>query len=150
MRTILALDPGKCTGWSLWGYDSITPLRPIEHGQAPNGLQGFLDLWRNLNHDYDIDEVVSESFRLDGRTPKPDITPLHIEGALAVLRPDVVYQPNTMKMHMTDERIKALGLWWKGQPHAVDSLRHAWAYMRSVKHMPTLLCGWPPARKPVG
>lgn len=146
--TLLALDPGGTTGYSLWVYDSITPLRPLEHGQITGGVDGFIEGWRYLDANWDIDEVVSESYRLDGRTPKPDVTPLRIEGALAVLRPDTVYQPNTYKSIVTDERIKALGLWWPGEQHARDSLRHAWARMRHLKHMPTLLAGWPPKRKP--
>lgn len=150
MNTILGLDPGGTTGWSLWQYDALTPPRPIEHGQVSGGLDGFLEWWEGDDMGYRSMEVVSESFRLDGRTPKPDVTPLRIEGALRVLRPDVIYQPNTMKMHLTDDRIKALGLWWKGEPHAIDSMRHVWALMRARRHMPTLLCGWPPARKPVG
>lgn len=147
---LLALDPGGTTGWSLWEYDSITPLRPIEHGQIVGGVEGFIEWWKDSGIEYEFDEVVSESYRLDGRTPKPDVTPLRIEGALAVLWPEVVYQPNTYKAIVTDERIKALGLWWPGQQHARDSLRHAWARMKHLKHMPTLLAGgWGPKRKPV-
>lgn len=143
MTIILGLDPGGCTGWSIWHYDSVTPPRPVEHGQIKGGLRGFVEWWQSRS-ELDWDEVVSESFRLDGRTPKPDTTPLEIQGALGVLWPNVIYQPNTMKLHMTDERIKALGLWWPGQPHATDSLRHVWTLLKRRKHMPTLLAGWPP------
>jgi hypothetical protein len=142
MTTLLALDPGGTTGYSVWFYDAITPLRPIEHGQIKGGLIGFVNWWQS--QDADWDEVVSESFILDGRTPFPDVTPLKIEGALAVLFPDHILQRNVYKASMPNEKIKALGLWWPGQPHALDSLRHAWALMKERKHMPTLMAAWPP------
>lgn len=144
MNRILGLDPGKATGWSLWEYDAITPLRPVSHGTIEGGLSGFLAWWRDGGVEFTTDEVVCESFRLDGRTPNPDITPLRIEGALAALWPETIFQPNTMKLHMTDERIKALGLWWPGKGHDRDSLRHVWALMKMRKHYPTLMAGWPP------
>lgn len=150
MNTLLALDPGGTTGWSCWEYDALTPLRPIAHGQIVGGVRGFVAWW-GLQRDglgLPWDEVVSESFVLDGRTPNPNIQPLRIEGALEVLWPGpMVYQRNTFKSHLRDERIKDLGLWWKGQPHAIDSMRHAFALMKVRKHAPTIRMAWPQERR---
>ena len=142
MNTLLALDPGGTTGWSRWSYDAFTPLRHIDHGQIAGGLVGFVKWWEKQD-ECDIDEVVSESFVLDGRTTAPDVTPLRIEGALAVLWPGVIYQRNSYKAHAPNEKIKALGLWWRGEPHAVDTARHALALMKVRKHMPTLRWAYP-------
>ena len=144
MTYILGLDPGGTTGWSVWCYDAITPPRPVTHGQIPGGVKGFVDWWEGALCEFDWDQVVSESFVLDGRTAAPNVEPLRIEGALAVLWPETVFQRNSFKAHMTDQKIKDLGLWWKGQPHAIDSMRHVWAYLKVRQHMPTLMAGWPP------
>lgn len=141
MTRLLALDPGESTGWSLWYYDALTHPQLIDHGTITGGVKGLIAWWYtrgSAGEGMQWDEVVSESFRLDGRTMFPNITPLRIEGALAVLWPDVHYQPNTMKAHVTDEWIKDHGLWWKGKGHDRDSLRHAFSYLKIRRHAPTL------------
>lgn len=151
MTVILGLDPGESTGYSIWFYDALTPPRPIEHGTITGGVVGFVNWWGEKLAGWEPgygheswDEVVSESFVLDGRTPFPNVTPLKIEGALAVLWPDTIFQRNTFKSHMPDQKIKDLGLWWKGAGHDRDSLRHVWALMKVRRHHPTLLAAWPP------
>lgn len=145
MSALLALDPGGCTGWSLWLYGDQSPLEHVDHGQIPGGVDGFVSWWRQSGISWD--EVVSESFVLDGRTPNPDITPLRIEGALAVLwRQGVHYQRNTAKMHLTNDQAKEFGVYWPGQQHAIDSARHAFARMKAIRHMPSLLRYWPPRK----
>lgn len=144
MRTLLALDPGESTGWSMWEYGDDTPLRCLDHGTILFGLKGFIKWWGENRWHMLADEVVCESFILDGRTVKPNVTPLQIEGALAVLWGDTAYQRNTYKAHAPDEFLKAQGLWWKGKGHDRDSARHAFAYVKTRKHMPSLLHYWPP------
>lgn len=137
MRTLLALDPGGTTGWSFWKYDAVTPLLHVDHGMIRGGLDGFIRWWADTNGG-DPDEVVSETFVLDGRTAQPDVTPLKIEGALSVLFPGWIGQRNFAKAHAPDDLLKVKGLWWPGQPHAVDSARHAVAYLKTRRHAPTL------------
>lgn len=142
MKILLALDPGKTTGWSLWQYDADEPLENLSHGQIENGVEGFIktltDTWR-INWET---EIVSESFILDGRTPNPDTTPLQIEGVLmldaAQNMTPLKFQRNNMKKHVTDDLLKQHNLYWTGQPHAVDSARHALAYVKTMPHMPSL------------
>ena len=135
MIRLLALDPGRTTGYSIWHYDEHAPLKLIQRGQISNGLEGFVAWFRSQER---FDEVVAETFKLDGRTIKPDTTPLAIEGALTVLAPGWVGQPNTMKTSATDTQLKRWGLWWPGHQHARDSARHAIAYMKRKRHIPTL------------
>jgi hypothetical protein len=146
MSSILGIDPGKATGWSVWEYTDATAPQHIDHGIIEGGVEGFIQWWRGASFKFDLDKVVCESFRLDGRTARPDITPLRIEGALAVLRPDTIYQQNVMKAHMPDAKIKELGLWWPGRGHDRDSLRHVFAWLKTHDHRPTLEL-WRPVNK---
>jgi hypothetical protein len=134
MTIILGLDPGISTGWSFWEYDETHAPLHLDHGIIGGGLKGFIE-WFDGD---DIDEVVCESFRLDGRTLFPEVMPLRIEGALAVLWPNTHFQPNTMKLHLSDRKMKELGIWWKGPGHDRDSARHVYAYLKSHHHRPTL------------
>lgn len=140
---LLSLDPGGLTGWSIWTLGDDKPLKLIECGQTPGGVGGFIDGWRGMLPTFDL--VVSESFRLDGRTPKPDVTPLKIEGALLALRDGqpVTFQANTYKSHAPDDLLKRHGLYKKGQPHAVDAIRHAVAWAKTRGHRPTIELLWP-------
>lgn len=142
MKRLLALDPGKTTGMSIWQYDADTPLTKIAHGQIEGGVEGFLEYFYPSNMFMPWDIIVSESFVLDGRTPNPDITPLKIEGILeahahrtgALVR----FQRNNFKAHVDNDLLKKFDLYKPGQPHAMDSMRHALAYMKTSMHMPTL------------
>ncbi|UOE45901.1 hypothetical protein [Agromyces larvae] len=140
MSVLLALDPGGRTGWSLWRFDAITPITHLEHGTVEGGLDGFIAWWKVEGWQPDV--VVSETFVLDGRTPKPDITPLKIEGALSVLFPGWVGQRNVMKRHAPDAFLKEHGLWWPGKGHDRDSARHAIAWAKTNLHRPTLDAYW--------
>lgn len=145
MTVMLALDPGGHTGYSFWQYDAITPLTHITHGTIEGGLHGFLDWWHGgLPEAHG--EVVIEGFELDGRTPRPDLTPRDIIGATWALSypTPIVVQQNTQKFFADDLFLKRSGMWWKGLGHDRDSARHAFARMRKLRHMPTLRRYWGP------
>jgi hypothetical protein len=135
MATLLALDPGKTTGASLWKYSSDEPLECTWHDQIEGGTKGFIHYM--FDH-AEPDIVVAEQFVLDGRTPNPDVTPLQIEGALMAYYEHVIFQRNNFKKHVSNELLKEHDLYWKGEQHAMDSARHALAYMKINRHMPTL------------
>lgn len=138
MLTLLALDPGKTTGWSIWKYDHETPATCTMYGQVEGGVEGYYEMF----YKFAADIIVAESFVLDGRTPNPDITPLRIEGVLYAQSRQfgipVEMQRNNFKKHVSDELLKKHALWWKGKPHASDSARHALAWFKTHKHTPTL------------
>lgn len=139
MTTLLALDPGKTTGASLWKYSDTEPLECTWRGQILHGVEGFI---KHIIDHPKPDIVVAEQFVLDGRTPNPDVTPLQIEGAILTYYDTeltlVAFQRNNFKKHVSNELLKAHDLYWKGEPHAMDSARHALAFMKVNKHMPTL------------
>lgn len=134
MKTLLALDPGKTTGVSIWQFDDVTPLTHIAHHQCEGGLEGLLRFLMPHEKVAPFDVIVTESFRLDGRTPNPDTTPLKIEGALEVLsilmQAPLWTQPNNFKKHVSNAKLKEFNLYWPGQQHAMDSARHALAWAK--------------------
>ena len=126
---------------SWWYYDDTKHLAFLRHEEIKGGLEGLInELISKSPNLYNL--IVCESFKLDGRTPNPDVTPLQIEGVLSYCSKfygiPVVYQANNMKGHATDDFLKKHDLWFKGAPHATDSARHAIAYMKRIKHRPTL------------
>ena len=139
MSILLAVDPGKKTGASLWKYSDTEPLECTWHGQIDDGINGFIHYM--LDH-AEPDIVVAEQFVLDGRTPNPDVTPLQIEGAILAHYDSevtlIAFQRNNFKKHVSNELLKEHDLYWKGEPHAMDSARHALAFMKVNRHMPTL------------
>jgi hypothetical protein len=143
MKRLLALDPGKTTGMSIWMYDAETPLELAGYGQIEGGVEGFLEYLYPQDRRYmPWDVIVSESFVLDGRTPNPDITPLKIEGILEAHAHRtgtlVRFQRNNFKAHVDNDKLKEFGFYVKGKPHAMDSMRHALAWAKTSYHRPTL------------
>lgn len=148
MTVLLSLDPGGTTGWSTWEYTPTTPLLPLEHGMVSGGLQGFLGWWgvqiwhRGLN----FDEVIAEDFVLDGRTARPDTTPLEILGALEAYAHSgsfpLARPRNVMKAHVPDALLRHHDLWWPGAGHDRDSARHAIANMKLRRHGPSIARYW--------
>jgi hypothetical protein len=142
VKNLIAFDPGKTTGMSIWQYDSDTPLTHIAHGQIENGLEGFLEYFYPKGKFLPWDVIVSESFVLDGRTSNPDTTPLRIEGALLshAHRTNVLVrlQRNNFKAHVDNDLLRKFELYWPAEQHAMDSARHALSYMKTSLHRPTL------------
>jgi hypothetical protein len=143
MKTLLALDPGGTTGVSIWQYDFETPLTHVAHHQITDGIDGFIKFLLPDGKPLPFDVIVYENFRLDGRTPNPNVDPLRIEGVISVyehlMDVPTFAQGNGMKAHVDNDRLKQHNLYWPGQQHAMDSARHALAFMKRTAHMPTLL-----------
>jgi hypothetical protein len=139
---LLCLDPGESTGWATFTYDAVTPLRKIEHGIIVGGLRGFISWWRRTGSRELWDHIVAEDFILDGRTARPNTTPLEILGALEYIAETeallLVRQRNFMKAHAPDELLKEKGLWIPGPGHDRDAIRHGIAFAKTNRHMPTL------------
>lgn len=141
---LLAIDPGGTSGIALFEVHDDRPIELIRADQWHSGVLGFIDMWRHECMDSKVDLVVSESFRLDGRTPSPDVSPLRIEGALlALAQCPLIWQQNVMKAHAPDELLKRAGLYQRGMPHANDAIRHAIAWSKLNGHRPTIEWLWP-------
>jgi hypothetical protein len=144
---LLALDPGGMTGWTHFEQKVlITPQGriewldkyKIEHGEfGPephhHQLYRFLELRRHHNW-----RVVCESFQNRGMD-KSIISAEYI-GVVRALQQEseelVVYRnrpwlfwqtASTVKgkdAFWTDDKLRKLGYWWPGEPHARDSFKH--------------------------
>lgn len=141
----LCLDPGGTTGVALIAYDDES-YRIVETWQIKNGLQGFLDFHWDELEDWDIDQIICESFDLREGVYGADLSPVYIIGAVEALYPkgvyDIVYQKPSQKSLCGDERLKKLELHEPGRPHANDACRHGIIYLRNKKHRKVLSDGW--------
>lgn len=142
---VLGIDPGGTTGTCI--YDTESPLEPILE-EVGGGVEGFVEWSDRQEKTYPLGalrhETVCESFRLDGRTEKPDLSPVEIIGFLKGTFEGVHFQtPTQAKSLITNDVLKRAGLYPKrGQVkggHGLDALRHALYYLTvTVKHRETI------------
>lgn len=140
MTNLLAIDPGKMTGWSELSYtsDSFTV-----HASAELTVAEVWDILVNALDDPESekpDVIVIEDFRITtgtGKLGSPDWS-LRLIGAIEYIGykydiPVVKQMPSNAKAFSTNEKLRAVDMWHRGGAgHANDSLRHAMLYM--VKH----------------
>lgn len=155
-ETLLSIDPGEATGWSIWLVDEDRPIQRIEYGVTPNGVEGFLDYWESRLRTLRPDIIVFEEFILDGRTKFPPLVARDIQGALvANLRlaglPGLDLQRNSDKALCPDAVLAEHGLWllpsevdWEDARDINDSQIHAivWAAFKN-DHGPTQAAFFP-------
>lgn len=137
-KLIEAYDPGKTTGWARFTLEPDQPLQLLTFGQIEGGVKGFITRPGLM----DVDIVIAEQFVLDGRTHNPDLEPLKIEGVLIAdayaLDIQLIFQRNNFKKHVDDAKLKEIGWYQKGKPHANDAIRHGLAWAKTTMHLPTL------------
>ena len=132
MERILAVDPGKTTGYSIWSAkDRIDGELYVE---------AFLDFaWDKLEHG-NIDVVVCERFVINARTAQLTQAPWSLEqiGALRFMCKKfdvdfVLQNASDAKKFATDKLLTNYG--WPRPPgggHARDAQRHLLVYL--VRH----------------
>lgn len=161
MTTLIAIDPGQMTGVFVGGYSETEPLERTAYAQIPGGLAGFSE-W--LSHKFEVgyiwDTIVSEKFStrpMSRQYKLEELEPIRIEGMLAwVFEQEIVWQaPAKMVLRQgstqaerkrkSDDVLRDGGLWLTGKDvdykdanDANAAAKHALAYMRSIKHAPTL------------
>lgn len=127
---IVAFDPGFTTGVARYGKD--TDLR-----YETTQVQGILELWDCLHMGTPYDLIIYESF-LYQRRDKVDLRPVEAIGVIKLYAElnniEIGSQtPARGKRFWTDTKIKKIGLWESGQPHAMDALRHLLYYKTFVR-----------------
>ena len=136
MIKVLAVDPGIMTGFT---YARITDDQRLEvyPFQMPDAVDDF---WRRL-HEFQPDIIVMEDFEFRGRARTGLILyPVQLIGIASLYemveptgRCQLVLQPaSTGKAYYTDVMLKSKGVYKRGIPHGMDSLRHLlqWATFR--------------------
>lgn len=153
MTTILGIDPGEATGWSLWEYGKNTAARRLEYGLVLRGVEGFMEFTYAMPMRI-ADEIVFEEFKLDGRTKSPDLVSREIQGCARMWtygrEVPLHLQDNGFKRQVNDQVLKDAGLWvmpadvgyHKGRD-VNDSQVHVLARLKTQGHLPTLARYWP-------
>lgn len=138
MKHLIAIDPGKMTGWSEVTYtsDTIVNVTSVELT-----VEEVWDIFVNTidypDEHAKPDVIVIEDFRITtgtGKLGSPDWS-LRLIGAVEYIcyKNDiklVKQMPSNAKAFSTNEKLRAVDMWHKGGAgHANDSLRHAMLYM---------------------
>lgn len=116
---LIALDPGFTTGVAL--LDSRQVLKTYQKAFSHKDLMEYLEYLHPTT-------VVYESFVYQRRN-KVELYPVEVIGVIRLYAqkydiPLYVQSPGQAKNFMTDDKIKAMSLWVKGQKHGMDALRH--------------------------
>lgn len=120
---ILALDPGKTTGYAY---------------QNAVGSFGFGELqqdsiWDTLTT-LEPDLLIVESFQFRQARSKVNLTPNEVIGVIKEWarqkNVEIIWQtPSQAKHFFDDARLRERNLWATGMPHARDSVRHLLYYL---------------------
>jgi len=160
-ETILGIDPGESTGWSLWLLDNDAPIQRVDYGLIHGGVDGFITFMEVRLGSMRPSVTICEKFNeKDGRVAVADLTPLPIEGAIraiaSALALELIFQPTAMKSMCSDEKLKELGFYitnaearenpkirWQDARDVNDSEIHVLAWAKSIDHTPTVEAYWP-------
>lgn len=132
--TVLALDPGETTGWSVLRV-SPEHIELIVQGQfstwpldeALPGLTQLLDVYEPNFLVFESYHIYSWRLNEHSFNEVPTIQIIGMIKTLSLQR-SINFGEQTAqtgKAFFTDPRLKMLGLYFEGQKHARDSLRHA-------------------------
>lgn len=162
---ILALDPGGTTGWcgtsfalgtlefiSMLGIkalietDDITVRSGQIEGSANRQVDQIVDLAQRGMSKVDIFVFVIEDFILrQMRKDRSLLSPVHVTEKIDYVNHDrwghqlFKQQPSLAKSAMPDARLKAMGIYVKGKPHARDGIRHNITFIRRMAQNKKLL-----------
>jgi hypothetical protein len=138
-NNILALDPGKKTGWALASFKTDGSV------YFQSGEQTFLEnasfVHTTAASTGDELSVVSESFTITVNTAKNtqatwslELIGIYRYLSLAYCREDLTLQaPAAAKRFSSDDRLRAMGWYTPGKGHANDAARHLMLYMVTRK-----------------
>ena len=126
LGTTLSLDPGLTTGWALFQ----------DYHLAKCGQFHGLDFvhYQEIIEQYAPAQVVCENYRVYAHRAAQhvgsDVPVAQIIGAVKFLcmrwgTPLHLQMAYQAKGFVTDPRLRELGLFQEGQPHATDAIRHA-------------------------
>ena len=135
-NNILALDPGKKTGWA--AYDFTTKRFVSGEDDFITNARRVHAIAAELNDELSI---VSESFTITVNTAKNTQATWSLELigvyrylSLAYCREDLTLQaPAAAKRFSSDDRLRAMGWYTPGKGHANDAARHLMLYLVTRK-----------------
>lgn len=133
--TLVALDPGNTTGYSVFSFSEEGKMSLLEAGQlatadVDSATREYSELFRKYNPAY----IVMEDYRVYGwkvnQHAFSDVLTLRLVGAIETICsimkiPYSKQMAQIAKQFSTDHKLQAWNLYIKGQKHARDSIRHA-------------------------
>jgi len=130
---LIALDPGITTGIATL---SDYPTGPRELIASRQVKCSHLQLWKLLQIQ-EPTEIVYESFIYQRRN-KVELYPVEVIGVIKLYAetydiPLYVQSASQAKGFITNEKIKKIDLWEKGQVHGMDALRHLLYHLMITK-----------------
>ena len=144
---IFAVDPGGTTGWA---YAKAVDIQTLPAGECDMDIIGAemagdenqqaYDLFRLIKQVWPVAVVIEDFIPRKLDQSRHFLSPVRITAKLELLlwRDEKRWwrqMPSLAMSTITDEHLKATGLWIPGQPHANDAQRHALTYTRMLlKH----------------
>jgi hypothetical protein len=134
LKLLIAIDPGKATGYAFFNFTDIEKPKLVESLELTveelwDTLESDLNSFTGAQHEV---HVVFEEFKITTQTGKNSDAPWSLEniGVFKFLcrKYDVTWSqqgPAQAKTFVTNERLHALEMWHKGGAgHANDAIRH--------------------------
>lgn len=135
---ICGVDPGITTGWAV-----LRGVEVVDCGECKAVLEGVSSALDRFVWGTEAGVVVIEDFRLRpggiGGTQWSGLSPVWVgawieallwnEGWTGVVAKQM---PAAAKSVMTDQKLKAMGLWKVGSVHVRDAIRHAALFQRKA------------------
>lgn len=125
---VLALDPGRCSGYALAYKDEES--FDLCYAQAEwSHIELYEFIWK-LRYTY----IICESFEFrQGKQLGVDLYPCELIGIVKLLSPEVFMQPASVqgkKAYFSDNKLKQMGLYVKGVEHGRSAVKHLlqWFY----------------------
>jgi hypothetical protein len=164
MKRIVALDPGGTTGWAMW---QDTPMKfdpPLDHftcGQI-GPQEHHEDLYAHLEFLQTSEFIlICETFEFRQQDveirmginlmSREYIGVAKLFAAQRMSSPVVLQSPGLAKSFIPDKKkngmeanakLKAMGLYVPGSPHAMDAMRHLIYYMVNRERRVDLIQSW--------
>jgi hypothetical protein len=136
--TLLALDPGETTGWSLW-TSTQEHIILLDSGQLKTWpMDAATDgLWKLLI-DHQPNFITYEAYNVYSwkrdQHVGSDVPTIQVIGCIQTLArmrsiPMNTRNAQTAKTFVTDDKLRAWGFYSRGQRHSRDSMRHGLYYI---------------------
>lgn len=130
---ILAIDPGKTTGWAIWQHNEWSAGEHEDWYVMCHWLE-------EIHHHFPV--MICESFHITAATGKKSPQPWSLEmiGVVKFLRwnrgmaKPVFQSPGDAMSFATNEKLKKAGMYSVGQEHARDASRHLLLYLVRNSH----------------
>jgi hypothetical protein len=147
MINIFGIDPGATTGWA---YAKDIDLATLPHGDcdvdivasqfAGDENQQAWDLFRIIKQVWPVAVVIEDFIPRKLDKSRHFLSPVRVTEKLDMLlwRENIRHfrqMPSTAMTTISDDYLRAIGMWLPGEPHANDAQRHVVTFTRMLlKH----------------